>query len=76
MMNTQPVTALDRALAAVCVRCPLCRRARHKQTGLVFRLVKYVDARLCPFCRAYDRVHGRPAHERPAAAGTDPTALG
>jgi hypothetical protein len=25
--------------------------------------VKKIEARLCPFCRAYERVYGRKAHE-------------
>lgn len=49
-------------LAGVCQNCPVCRRARRQQSGLAFRLVQQVEARLCPFCRAYERVHGRKAH--------------
>jgi hypothetical protein len=26
-------------------------------------MVQIVEVRLCPFCKAYERVHGRKAHE-------------
>lgn len=61
-MSTSVITALDRKLAQVCARCPLCRHARKRQRGPAFWLVKKVEARPCPFCRAYARVYGRPAH--------------
>jgi uncharacterized protein CbrC (UPF0167 family) len=61
-MNSQP-TPLDRVLAQVCVHCPGCRRARKKQTGAAFWLVSKVEGGVCPFCRAYERVYGRKAHE-------------
>ncbi len=53
---------LDEKLAAVCLRCPACRRARKRQRGFFFQLVRRVESRFCPFCRAYERVHGRKAH--------------
>ena len=62
---TAPVakpSKLDLALAAVCANCPLCRRARKKQSGAAFSLVRRVESRVCPFCRAYAHVHGHPAH--------------
>ena len=55
-------SSLDRALARVCANCPVCRRARQRQSGLAFWLVKRVETKACPFCRAYERVHDRPAH--------------
>lgn len=61
-MKIPAPSALDRALAAVCESCPVCRTARRKQAGLAFRLVKTVEGRICPFCQAYERVHGRKAH--------------
>jgi lipoate synthase len=57
-------SSLDKALAGVCANCPICRRARWRQTGAAFWLVKRVETKSCPFCRAYERVHGRKAHER------------
>jgi hypothetical protein len=64
MRKTQP-TRLDRLLAGVCQNCPVCRTARKNQQGAAFWLVKKVEARLCPFCRAYERVYGRKAHAAP-----------
>lgn len=57
------ITEKDRAMAAVCVHCPVCRHARKKQKGPAYRFVRTVEGRLCPFCRAYEKVYGRKAHE-------------
>jgi hypothetical protein len=57
-----PPDTLDLKLAAVCLRCPACRRARKRQRGILFQLVRRVESRFCPFCKAYERVHGRKAH--------------
>jgi hypothetical protein len=54
---------LNLALAKVCLNCPVCRRARKKQNGAAFWLTSRVEGRLCPFCRAYERVYGRKSHE-------------
>lgn len=56
-------SSLDRALAGMCERCPVCRQARRSQSGIAFTLVRHVETALCPFCRAYERVHGKKAHE-------------
>ena len=61
-MSTRSASLLDKALARVCANCPVCRHARKRQHGFAFWLVKRVEARLCPFCRAYERIYGRPAH--------------
>ncbi len=61
------VTEKDRALAQQCVSCPLCKTARRKQGGLIFWFVKRLEGRVCPACKAYERVYGRKAHE-PAPA--------
>lgn len=55
----------DEALAKVCLQCPVCRHARKHQGGLAFWLTERVETRICPFCRAYERVYGRKAHEPP-----------
>lgn len=55
---------LDQSLAKVCMNCPVCRRARRQQSGAAFQLVKRVETKICPFCRAYERVYGRKSHER------------
>jgi len=76
-MRPLPISSFDLALARVCEHCPVCRRARRRQRGLAFRLVERVEARVCPFCRAYERVHGRKAHEgiTPRGASTPTTPL-
>ncbi len=59
---TRTASKLDRALAKVCEHCPVCVPARHAQSGVLYNFVKFAETRFCPFCRAYGRVHGRPAH--------------
>lgn len=56
--------SLDQLLARVCECCPVCRRARHRQRGVAYLVVKGVETAICSFCRAYERVHGRKAHEQ------------
>jgi len=53
----------DQAFAKACVNCPVCRRARQRQHGIAYELVKRVEARICPFGRAYERVTGRRSHQ-------------
>lgn len=70
MNNSTPskdATGFDKMMAQACVLCPVCRRARKKQRGAAFKMVQAVEVHLCPFCKAYERVHGRKAHE-PAAS--------
>jgi uncharacterized protein CbrC (UPF0167 family) len=55
---------LDKILAEFCVKCLVCRRARQRQSGAAFWLVQKIEAKVCPFCRAYERVYGRKTHER------------
>jgi uncharacterized protein CbrC (UPF0167 family) len=62
-MKANHPSKLDLALANVCRNCPVCRRARQQQSGAAFWLVNRVERHLCPFCRAYERVYGRKAHE-------------
>lgn len=66
-MNTTEISPLDRALAKVCGACPVCRSARGNQQGLANRFVQGIEVSVCPFCRAYELVHGRKAHETPGA---------
>jgi transposase-like protein len=56
-------TEKDRKMAQHCVTCPLCKRARDKQSGLVYWFVKHIENGLCPYCQAYERVYGKKAHE-------------
>ena len=68
-----PITAWDRRLAKGCLRCPVCRHARSKQRGLLFWIVQRLESKVCPQCRAYEKVYGRKAHEPLGAdAGTEP----
>ena len=62
-MDNAGVSNLDRTLAKVCESCPVCRPARRNQQGLANRFVRGIEVGICPFCRAYERVHGRKAHE-------------
>jgi len=60
----QTVTAKDRKKAEFCLsRCPICTKAREKQRGFRFWLVKTVEEGMCPACKAYAKVYGRKAHE-------------
>ncbi len=57
------ITDKDRKLAKLCVRCPVCSHARKKQQGAAFWFVKKIEGDLCPFCKAFERVYGRKAHQ-------------
>ncbi len=62
-MKAAAVTDRDRAMALRCIHCPPCRHAQRNQKGLAFWLVKTLVGPACPYCRAYERVYGRKAHE-------------
>jgi hypothetical protein len=53
----------DRKMAKFCVSCLVCSHARKKQQGAAFWFVKKIEGNLCPFCKAYERVYGRKAHQ-------------
>jgi rubrerythrin len=72
-MLMQKPSRLDKALANVCLNCPVCRRARGQQRGTAFWLVRKIEGRVCPFCRAYERVFDRKAHERRALTPEPPS---
>jgi len=57
------ITSSDRFMAKVCMNCTVCKYARKKQQGAAFWFVSKIEGDLCPFCRAYERVYGRKAHE-------------
>lgn len=63
-MKESTITDNDRAMAQKCVECPVCTRARRKQRGLAYLFVKVIEGGVCPYCKAYERVYGRKAHER------------
>ncbi len=62
-MTESVITDRDRAMARKCLECTLCSHARERQRGLAFWFVKKIEGGVCPFCRAYERVYGRKAHE-------------
>lgn len=57
-------SAKDRKMAEICRMCIVCKSARARQSGLAFWFVKNIEDGLCPFCRAYERVYGKKAHEK------------
>jgi hypothetical protein len=62
MTNTE-ITDKDREMAQKCVECPMCAGARKSQRGFQFWFVKVIEGGMCPFCKAYEKVYGRKAHE-------------
>lgn len=62
-MNDTAITERDRQMAARCLKCKVCRHARRTQRGLAYWFVRHVEGGLCPYCKAYERVYGRKAHE-------------
>jgi hypothetical protein len=71
-MKPSAPSRADKLLAAVCARCPVCRRARKKQRGLAYRFVEKAERAVCPFCRAFERVHGRKASSAAPPLATEP----
>lgn len=57
------ISEKDRKMAKFCLTCPVCKHARKKQKGLVFTFVQKIEGNLCPFCKAYERVYGKKAHQ-------------
>ena len=57
------ITDRDRKMAKFCVSCLVCSHARKKQQGAAFWFVQKIEGNLCPFCKAYERVYGRKAHQ-------------
>ena len=58
------ITERDRKMAKFCrSACPVCKHARKKQSGLAYKFVKNAEDGLCPFCKAYEHVHGKKSHE-------------
>jgi len=62
-MNSTMITEKDRQMANKCLQCPACKQARKKQKGFVFWFVKSIEEDVCPFCKAYEKVYGKKAHE-------------
>ena len=59
----EEITERDRRMAQQCIECKVCSRARTKQRGIAYWFVRKVEGRICPFCRAHEKVYGRKAHE-------------
>jgi hypothetical protein len=49
-------------LAAFSENCPIACRAR-KSNKIARWLLKYTGRHICPFCKAYEKKHGKPAYE-------------
>lgn len=64
MSNPETPGRWTRLFARRSESCPVCRCARAHQRGLAFWVVKNFEV-FCPFCRAYEKVHGRKSHEAP-----------
>ena len=59
----ETITEKDRKMAQICLDCKVCTQARAKQKGLAYWFVKKIEGSFCPFCKAYEKVYGRKAHE-------------
>ena len=46
-----------------CLECPLCSRARARQGGLAYFFTRYIDRKICPNCKAFERLTGQRAYE-------------
>ena len=57
------ITEKDRRRAQQCVECPVCSRARRKGRGVAYWFVRLIEGGVCPYCKAYEKVYGRKAHE-------------
>lgn len=47
--------------------CPMCVKGREKGRGFLFQLLK-LEAKVCPKCKAYEKVYGVRAWEKPSSA--------
>ena len=57
------ISEKDKRMARSCLECPVCSRARKKQSGIAYWFVKHIENGICPNCAAYERVYGKKAHE-------------
>lgn len=57
------ITEKDKKMAQQCLTCGVCKYARKKQRGLIFWFVKKIEGGVCPFCKAYEKVYCKKAHE-------------
>jgi len=54
-------TKTQKWMARRCMECKLCRYARKKQSGLIYRIAQ-LESMICPFCRAYEKVYGKKSY--------------
>jgi hypothetical protein len=66
---TQEITDKDREMAETCLKCTICSKARKNQKGFAYWFVKMIEGGSCPYCKAYEKVYGRKAHEPMPAEG-------
>jgi hypothetical protein len=58
------ITEKDRQRADYCLnKCGGCKKARQKQKGFSFWIVRFVEGGVCPNCKAYFKIYGHKAHE-------------
>jgi hypothetical protein len=60
-METAPNELKEKAQK--CLECLLCIKAREKQKGFAYWFVKYVDRKICPYCKAFEKFSGQLAYE-------------
>ncbi len=63
IVSEREITEKDRKMARMCLECKVCAHAREKQRGIIYWFVKKIEGSVCPYCKAYERVYGRKAHE-------------
>jgi hypothetical protein len=49
--------------AQKCLECLLCIRARENQKGFAYWFVKYIDGKICPYCKALEKFTGQLTYE-------------
>lgn len=56
--------------AEFCLRkCTVCKLGREKGRGIFYNLARLeAGLKLCPWCRAYEKVYGVPAYRKPPEA--------
>ena len=59
----ETITDSLKAKARWCLKCPICSRAREKQKGLAYLFTKHIDRKVCPNCKAFEKVTGQLAYE-------------
>ena len=63
MKKVENPSRLLKFMAKQCATCPVCRKARKNPGGILYKSVKHIESKICPFCIAYEKVTGRKAFE-------------